>query len=269
MKRRNIIILTALVSLLVGCANDTPNISDDGTVLSVQDYDITMIRVEGEDSFDIDGKYTGEIVDGKPQGEGTFKAESENGSVYVYEGEFSDGRYDGYGMTTITNDGETLQMAGTYTKGEFTPTTGESFNFIGQLGPFGKFTIPETVIEYIDSSANAFPITTKETIQSADIQEFSSKQFIKTRKQEQIGLVKLDLYAIQVFEDDYFNGKLTSLLAADDGNNYYAMYYLGSTEVYDEDAFTAYAIPCTTSSFDNISGGTTNVIVMAACYIAQ
>ena len=94
-----------------------------------------------------------------------------------------------------------------------------------------------------------------------------SKQFNKTRKQDQIGLVKLDLYAVQVFEDDYLGGKLTYLLAADDDNNYYALYYLASTEVYNEDTFTAYAIPCSTSSFDNISGGTTNVIVLAACYI--
>lgn len=114
---------------------------------------------------------------------------------------------------------------------------------------------------------NLFPTATNEAIQSSDIQDFSSKQFNKTRKQDQIGLVKLDLYAVQVFEDDYLGGKLTYLLAADDDNNYYALYYLDSTEVYNEDTFTAYAIPCSTSSFDNISGGTTNVIVLAACYI--
>jgi hypothetical protein len=267
MKRKGIIILTILMSLLVGCANNTPSISDDGAPLSVQDYDLTITIVEGEDSLDIDGKYTGKIVDGKPQGEGIFKSEGENGSVYMYEGAFSDGCYNGYGVTTLTNGGETLQMAGTYTQGVFTPTAGESFNYIGQLDLFGKFAVPEAVVEYIDSNISVFPIATKETIQSADIQEFSSKQFIKTRKQEQIGLVKLNLYAVQVFEDDYLNGKLTYLLAADDDNNYYAMYYLGSAEVYDEDTFTAYAIPCTTSSFDNIGGGTTNVIVIAACYI--
>lgn len=90
---------------------------------------------------------------------------------------------------------------------------------------------------------------------------------IRHASKDQIGLVKLDLYAMQVFEDDYLGGKLTYLLAADDDNNYYALYYLDSTEVYNEDTFTAYAIPCSTSSFDNISGGTTNVIVLAACYI--
>ena len=41
-------------------------------------------------------------------------------------------------------------------------------------------------------------------------------------------------------EDDYLGGKLTYLLAADDDNNYYALYYLDSTEVYNEDTFTAY-----------------------------
>ena len=121
--------------------------------------------------------------------------------------------------------------------------------------------------EYIDENENLFPTATNEAVQSSDIQDFSSKQFNKTRRQDQIGLLKLDLYAVQVFEDDYLGGKLTYLLAADDDNNYYALYYLDSTEVYNEDTFTAYAIPCSTSSFDNISGGTTNVIVLAACYI--
>lgn len=223
--------------------------------------------VEGTDTYDIDGKYTGEVVNGKLQGVGTFKADGENGSTYMYEGNFSNGAFNGYGVTTIINDGETLEMSGTYTNGEFTPTTGESFNYIGQLDLFGKFAISDAVIEYIDANENLFPTATNEAVQSSDIQDFSSKQFNKTRRQDQIGLVKLDLYALQVFEDDCLGGKLTYLLAADDDNNYYALYYLDSTEVYDEDTFTAYAIPCSTSSFDNISGGTTNVIVLAACYI--
>ncbi|MFR5823235.1 MAG: hypothetical protein ACLUE5_04805, partial [Dysosmobacter sp.] len=126
-------------------------------------------------------------------------------------GNFSNGAFNGYGVTTIINDGETLEMSGTYTNGEFTPTTGESFNYIGQLDLFGKFTISDAVIEYIDENENLFPTATNEAIQSSDIQDFSSKQFNKTRKQDQIGLVKLDLYAVQVFEDDYLGGKLTYL----------------------------------------------------------
>ena len=211
MKKTGIIVLSLFMVLLSGCGSTAQETPKNDTPSTVSDYDITVTMVEGTDTYDIDGKYTGEVVN--------------------------------------------------------TPTTGESFNYIGQLDLFGKFAVPDAVIEYIDANENLFPTTTNEAVQSSDIQDFSSKQFNKTRRQDQIGLVKLDLYAVQVFEDDYLGGKLTYLLAADDDNNYYALYYLDSTEVYNEDTFTAYAIPCSTSSFDNISGGTTNVIVLAACYI--
>ena len=269
MKKLVIIVSVLLMLFLVGCGKSTSDVSKSNEPSTVTDYNITITTIlDGTNTLDIDGKYTGELIDGKPQGAGTFKAEGENGSLYVYEGDFSNGYCNGHGVTTITNDGKTVEIAGTYTNGKFTPTAGESFNYIGQLDLFGKFTVPEAVIKYIDTNGNLFPTATSEAIQSADIQDFSSKQFNKTRQQDQIGLVKLNLYAIQVFEDDYLGGKLTYLLAADNDNNYYAIYYLDSAEVYNEDTFTAYAIPCSTSSFDNISGGTTNVIVMAACYIA-
>ena len=61
--------------------------------------------------------------------------------------------------------------------------------------------------------------------------------------------------------------KLTYLLGVDNEENYYAVYYQGSAEVYDGDEITVYAIPCETTSFSNVSGGSTNVVVMAACAI--
>lgn len=265
--KRNVAILAAFVLFLVGCGNSQLNFPTESVQTSVQDDEITVTAVYDKDTLEIDGKYTGEMLDGKPQGMGVFTTETDDGTIYMYEGEFLDGSYDGHGTTTIKSGDETIEITGTYTKGEFTPTVGEAFNYIGQLDLFGKFSIPETVIEYIDADTSVFPIATDEAIQETDVQDFSFKQFRKTRKQDQIGLVKLDLYAVQVFEDDYLDGKLTYLLAVDDDANYYALYYLDSAEVYDEDAFTVYAVPCTASSFDNISGGTTNVIVMAACYI--
>lgn len=266
MKKASVVAIALFILLLAGCGNGTLS-SEGGNQSTVSDYDITVTIMEGTESLDIDGKYTGELVDGKPQGVGTFKAEIENGYSYVYDGSFSDGKYNGQGVTTIIIDGETKVASGTYTNGEFTPTTGESFNYIGQLDLFGKFVVPDAVIEYIDANKNLFPTATDKTIKSIDTQDFSSKQFKKTRRQDPVGLVELNLYAVQVFEDDYMGGKLTYILGADKDDNYYTLYYLDSVEVYSEDDFTAYAVPCSTSSFDNISGGTTNVMVMAACYI--
>lgn len=266
MKRNGIFILSIVMALLAGCGASPQTDSP----VTVDDYDLTVPMVEDGETLDIDGKYTGEIVNGLPQGEGIFVVDGESGNKYVYEGTFADGCYNGFGVTTITNENGTIELAGTYTNGEYTPSTGEAFNYIGQLDLFGKFAISEDVIEFIDSNTTLFPIATHEAVQATDLQEFSNRQFNKTRKQDTIGLVKLNLYAAQVFEDDFiYNGKLTYLLAVDDDGNYYAVYYLGSAEVYDEDTITVYAIPCATSGFDNISGGITNVTVMSACYIEK
>lgn len=267
MKRTSILIPVVLMSILAGCGNNQASTQKENIPSSVQDYDMTITLVDGEETFELDGKYTGDMADGKPHGEGVFRVELDDSTQYVYQGSFADGSYNGYGITTIESNGETIEEAGTYTNGEFTPTTGEQFNFVGQLDLFGKFALSEAIIEYIDANKDLFPVATEETIENEDIQEFLSKQFNKTRTQEQIGLVELELYAVQVFEDEFLSGKLTYLLAVDEDGNYYAVYYLGSADVYNEDIFKTYAIPCTTSSFDNISGGITNVIVMAACYI--
>jgi len=109
-------------------------------------------------------------------------------------------------------------------------------------------------------------VSDKTTIKSLKLQEFSYKKFNKTKKQDEIGLVKLKLKAQQTFEDDFFDNKLTSVLAYDSDGNNYVVYYLDSVEVYDGDAFTVYAIPCSLSSFDNIGGGATNVIVFLGSY---
>ena len=115
MKKAGVIVLSLLMVLLSGCGSTAQETPKNDTPSTVSDYDITVTMVEGTDTYDIDGKYTGEVVNGKPQGVGTFEADGENGSTYTYEGNFSNGAFNGYGVTTIINDGETLEMSGTYT----------------------------------------------------------------------------------------------------------------------------------------------------------
>ncbi len=82
-------------------------------------------------------------------------------------------------------------------------------------------------------------------------------------------MVELDLTALQVFEYyiDEVGSTVTYLLAYDDNGDYYTLYYLGTAEVYQDDTFTAYAIPVDATSFDNVSGGTTNALVLIASYL--
>lgn len=232
----------------------------------VEDYEVTLSVIWDGEEGEISGKYTGTFVDGKPEGEGHWRTESDE-MTYDYWGSFTNGRFNGNGRAVITADGESMTMEGTYTNGEYTPTVGETFNYIGQLDYFGKFTVPSDVVQYVDSHLELFPTAIKDNVQSIETKNFLYKKFVKTRMQEDLGLVKLSLYAVQVFEDDCLNGKLTSVLAVDTDGNYYVLYYLDTVEVYEGDEFTAYALPCSTSGFDNVGGGTTNVVVMLASYM--
>lgn len=98
MKKTGIIVLSLFMVLLSGCGSTTQETPKNDTPSTVSDYDITVTMVEGTDTYDIDGKYTGEVVNGKPQGVGTFKADGENGYTYTYEGNFSNGAFNGYGV---------------------------------------------------------------------------------------------------------------------------------------------------------------------------
>ena len=81
MKKAGVIVLSLLMVLLSGCGSTAQETPKNDTPSTVSDYDITVTMVEGTDTYDIDGKYTGEVVNGKPQGVGTFKADGENGSM--------------------------------------------------------------------------------------------------------------------------------------------------------------------------------------------
>ena len=264
----------------------------------VTDKEITITVEDPSGTYEIDGYYTGSEKNGQADGQGTFtywdnndtyslkyegafsngtfqgegketQKDAEEGYIRVYEGQFMNGNYNGHGTLTVTDmsDNSTLKIVGTFTKGSFTPTAGEAFNFIGQLDVFGTFSLSDNQIEYVDSHPELFPTCNKASADAADLVSFTYKQFTKTRKQEELGPIKLNLVAQQVFEDEFLDGKVTSLLARDTDNNYYTVYYRDSVEVYDGDSFVVWAVPCTTSSFDNIGGGVTTTIVLLACYM--
>lgn len=256
---------------------------------------IMNVNIEGSAS-DMLGSYTGSLQNGLPGGEGVFEAELDQGYILSYTGEFLNGQINGYGVLEISNNGnveiqydgffingalngygwttmvngeDTLYRSGTFTDGVFTPTAGEACDYISQFELFGKFTISQDQLTYIDNHTELFPTADYSTIESTQLVDFEYRQFIKTRRQTTPGLVEVDLTAIQVFEDylEDISTTVTSLLAYDDNGDYYTLYYLGSAEVYKDDSFTAYALPVSSSSFENIGGGTTNALVMIASYL--
>ena len=301
-KKTLIILLTALliVSILSGCGSSSFSsvIQEALDPTTATEMPITVsFTIEG-DTEDFDGLYTGDLQNGVAHGRGVFeiyqgedlalsyKGEFSDGIVngdgvlrlimddseMKYEGTFVDGALNGYSSVMITGDGETYTYSGTFTKGEFTPTTGEKYDYLGKLDLYGIFTLPGNVITYIDSHPEYFPVADKPDVEAAVLRDFEYRQFTKTRKQETIGLIKLELIAAQVYEDAFdedTNEMVTYLLGADKDENLYTLFYLDTAEIYDGDIFTVYALPVATTSYENVSGGITNAIVLVGSYIEK
>ena len=285
MKKRLFLLLAALLIVLTGCSSNPAEKGQTGALndseplgnsaadeslkmpeaLRADRKIVTVFITENGETYEFEGEYTGELKDDKPHGYGEFLFTGDGETGFRYQGEFADGTFHGNGKLRFTGTDDPYEMEGRFTDGAFTPTTGQTCNFIGQLGIFGRFSVPEDVMHYIDSHDKLFPVCEIEAIDDAELNHFSNKQFKKLRKQEEIGLVRLSLHTQQVFEDDLFDGKLTSVLAYDDGGEFYAVYYLDSVDAYEGDDITVYAVPCATSSFDNIGGGTTLVTVLLCC----
>lgn len=87
MKKRNIVLLVCLCFLfsVTGC--------------SKKDKEITLNLAFGERS----GIYTGDLVDGIPDGNGKFTTQNSDGEEWTYEGSFKSGHFEGEGKITWKN----------------------------------------------------------------------------------------------------------------------------------------------------------------------
>ena len=224
--------LIVFAFILSGCGS-APSISSIQNALdptTATDKLITVSVTIEDETNEMDGLYTGDLKNGLADGVGSFVIESDEETKLFYKGEFSGGqingegvlkitidastevRYegtfvngaiDGYGSTIAISDGETLVRSGTYTRGVYTPTVGEKYNYLGQMDVYGVFEIPDSVVSYIDAHPEYFPQADKADAKAAAQRNFEYRQFTKTRKQDTIGLIKLELYAAQVYEDEF------------------------------------------------------------------
>lgn len=74
----------------------TPTPEPTPEIIVVKNMDYTIILAAGERV----GKYSGETIDGIPNGTGRFDSQNSAGIKWWYEGEFVDGVFDGQGSTT-------------------------------------------------------------------------------------------------------------------------------------------------------------------------
>ncbi len=96
----------------------TPEVTPEPTPeppVKVQDQELTLeLSFEGE-LYEYNGEYTGETLDGLPQGQGIFTFWNDEGADYIYTGQWNAGRFEGEGELEFLTSGGS--MAGTFKDG--------------------------------------------------------------------------------------------------------------------------------------------------------
>ncbi len=93
----------------------TPEVTPEPTpepLQKVQDQELELwLEFEGE-RYEYLGEYTGETLDGLPQGKGVFTFWNDEGADYIYTGQWNAGRFEGEGEIEFTTSGG--RMSGTF-----------------------------------------------------------------------------------------------------------------------------------------------------------
>lgn len=265
-----------------GCGNATSQPTEP-TTEQVEDADLTLQltfwnddKTEPQDPVEKQGKFTGTLIDEKPSGEGKFVTQNSAGEEWYYEGQFTDGTITGQGGCYWTESG--YQEVGTYENGLFVPTKAEFFDNTIRWYSSSMFKktveLNDTTLEFLQAHENIFPATTEETKSEAMNLVDSSIEYKHLSKSTDDYLEKLIYFKnqelIQTEEFTMWGHTVTRMLTSDQNyTNHHFIFYDGSIDVFDGDNITFVSLPIGSASFNNVGGGTTNVIVSIASVVLK
>lgn len=232
------------------------------------ELDTSILSVKFKEG-DADGNYKGEVLNGIPNGNGTFFAVTDDNSKYTYKGEWKNGIFNGDG-TLKWDDDDYMTEIGNFKDGKFVPSFKDILVSCGTKTDM-PYTISDKANTFLDNHSELFPAESYEKVEPFINNSIQYKHLNKSGSQYGDQVVVMSGTVTQIFEneqdDDMDKYSYTEILLDDDNYNDYWIYYPGKCDVYEDDYITVYGIPLDSSSFDNISGGTTLVQVMAGCYI--
>lgn len=275
-----LVLSASMLLILTACGNDpaAPAVSftkePEPITEKVEDYNLSLIvdnwtTYTEHSPIEREGVYTGTLLDGVPDGYGTFTATNDDGALWTYTGEFKNGLFDGQG--TVTWEESDAVQTGTFIAGLFSPNTPELFNSISYTST-PQFLISEKNMDFMQENLALFPAATEEALkemQSYIQTDLTYPMMTKTLDGLEGTLYHCDrVQAIDVFQDSLYGHTITAIFCGDDELNFYWIYYDGILpDVYSDVNISFTALPVSPSSFSNVSGGTTNVIVLIGCSV--
>lgn len=252
-------------------------------VEQVEDVDMTLSFsvYEGDattkETYEKEGKYTGQLVDGVPDGEGKFTTENSSGIEWYYEGTFTQGAVTGNGVKCWPSGNQ--KHVGHFVNGELDGNKADRlYNCVRQFTLNLEYSDPveisDTAMAVIKSNEDIFPAVDNAAKEKAKAMIDSSIEYKHLVKNIAPYVDKMVYFknqtVLQVFCDTMWGKPFTYILTADSNyDNYHVVMYDGDIDVFEDDNITFVALPVATSNFDNIGGGITNVVVDVASIIIK
>lgn len=236
--------------------------SDEGTLktsfLAVNFIDLEEPRI---------GTYDGDTVSGIPEGKGTFTAVNDDKEKYTYTGSWKNGLWHGQGKQEFAD----AAYIGNYEGGVFKPSISELITSWGTNKNL-KFTPSDKAMSFMEEHENLFPAKKLSLAEKYTNSKTLYKYVNKNSENYGGKLMKLGHYqVIQIYEYEESEYTMTEIIAQD--SNYSNVIYIAypgkKKNVYENDNITVYGLPLSTTSWENVGGGTTNAIALAGSYIIK
>ena len=150
------------------------------------------------------------------------------------------------------------------------------YRMFGENGSI-PFQLNEKAKQFLSEREDQFPITAESgtvTVDSGAVDtEFDYREVLKNPAKFGDRLITLSgVYLNQIFESKILDDAyITELYVIDENKQVYYILYVGNAldGFLKGDFLTVYGLPLGTSFYDNVSGGTTNVIVVAGSLITK
>lgn len=220
------------------------------------------------------GLYTGQLVDGVPNGQGKFETQNSAGEPWYYEGAFENGAFHGEGYCYWPESGQ--KEAGHYENGLFAPTQPEFY--ASMLENYSRYsftdaiTVSDTTTGMLKTYDGIFPAKTEDAKEQARGLIDAGIEYKHLDKSLSGYLDKLIYFKNQpVLQTEEFNmwgHTVTRMLTMDPmSSKHHYVFYDGQIDIFDGDNITFASLPVAPASYDNVGGGMTNVIVSIASIV--
>lgn len=149
-------------------------------------------------------------------------------------------------------------------------TVSELYTTLQSNGVY-PYELNEKALQFLSEHEDCFPVTDYKHIENLVDTSIEYRHIEKNASKYGDKLMEIsELYVMSIEEEEIGNSIFTAIQAVDAGENIYVIFYNGSLEdVFKEDIIKVDILPFGVTSYDNVSGGTTNAVIGAGSYIEK